>query len=939
METKLNPENFISALRLYDGKTNRTSKANIKFKTTNPNKEWCIDRQYISEIYTMFLEYYQHVDISLYESISDDGYAPLILKITHIFLVSDSDNNYDQTQYLTGILYAIHKALGEYYHISQEALEYTTVILECKNETFDKKIDETIKYSFSYIFHLPYARIAIKDRETIKKQIITTLKLIDIKSKLHGDPVGDWTDMIQVFNNDSYYPLYGSVVNGVKPKFHMMVSHIDHSESNYADHQVEFEDIKFTYDSHSYFDDGIFNVDLFDEECDLYHYLPLLLSCHFPRRMLKNKSIDIKNELNRLASDDNADNKIDYSNESKSDDELNIDESPIELAKMFINHIGNAPRTNKFNATTPFFECVWYDIGRALYNETKGEDSGFLIWLKFTGKNCKNLPQYSESIAKKFYHSLAETNITYKTLAWYARLLNRDQYDEWHTTQCMNALETALTELADYDIAKAIYMRFWLTFANATADNKGWYVFDNQTWRKSLRNSEISTAISEDYCDFLRAMIREYNNQALATRSQGEKMQLDAKVENITALHKRLKNNTAKTKIITECITLFKYDGFAALLDSNDNITARSNGVHEIVNKKLIFRSGKPEDYCSKCIRTPYLESYHWDHEHIKFYLNYINQVFPIPELAFMFRKLIAAGYIGRNIEKKIFIFSGDGDNSKTIIVKIMKNCFKVYAVDGPTQILTEKKKSSSNASPELAQARAARWMFMAEPDPEEKLRPGNVKANRGNDDTFQRFLHDNGGSQRGTHKSILSCNTIPDMRNGDKAAQDSLFIVPFLSTFVDKDKMPEKKDPNQYIFMKDPDFDRHIDLLGRAMAWVSVQDFKAYIEEGLGVPDVVKKYINDYWEDTDPFRIFKREALQCIHDNKEVKDSDYLTFRDIYNTFKDWYTTENDGEKPPSNKIAKQALIRILGNQRMQRWYGIRFNPKYGRVSQVADL
>ena len=123
------------------------------------------------------------------------------------------------------------------------------------------------------------------------------------------------------------------------------------------------------------------------------------------------------------------------------------------------------------------------------------------------------------------------------------------------------------------------------------------------------------------------------------------------------------------------------------------------------------------EDFVTMSSEIPYCpNNYSMDHSDVKALLLWFRMVFIEEELIDYFLKICASFLYGRNIEKCIYAFCGKGDNSKSMICKILQKVLSVMAVDFPVSVLTDDKQTGT-FGPEVAQAKGARVAFIAEPE------------------------------------------------------------------------------------------------------------------------------------------------------------------------------------------------------------------------------
>jgi phage/plasmid-associated DNA primase len=336
-------------------------------------------------------------------------------------------------------------------------------------------------------------------------------------------------------------------------------------------------------------------------------------------------------------------------------------------------------------------------------------------------------------------------------------------------------------------------------------------------------------------------------------------------------------------------------------------------------------------------------------------------------------RKYISSMLKGRNSDKLFVVYSGSGDNSKSVFMKLIQKAFGDYCVDLPVSVITQKRGSSSSASPEMARTKGAHISICSEPDDDEKIVCGTVKALTGNDRFYVRNLFENGSEILPMFKLILVCNKIPPMINGSNAMTNRLRVVPFLSTFVNNPPSSEEEQRKKRTFLKDPDFDDYVDQIATALLWIAVQDYHIYLNEGLeesSEPYIVKQHTNSYWEENNPYQMFKRDCIIIDHnkmrefdekycklldikktpryknsvDNNEeeslkdevndlMKGEKYLLFSELYRAFKIWYRDSFPSNKVPDSSVVKIHMNHILGKQISRKWYFHSLKEEYNKI------
>ena len=351
--------------------------------------------------------------------------------------------------------------------------------------------------------------------------------------------------------------------------------------------------------------------------------------------------------------------------------------------------------------------------------------------------------------------------------------------------------------------------------------------------------------------------IRQQEMQAEVSRQQAE--QLMKKVHGAIA---RLKTGSFKNNLIKEAREWFYKPRFDEWIDENHRMMGLNDAVLEIVGNKAVIRDGKPEDYISKSCGISWPHGMTKNHPQVRKLKKWFRQTFTDKDLRRYFWKSCAYILLGGNVEKLFFIWTGEGDNSKSMIVKLFEATFGVYCIKFPTSLLTGKRTQSSAPMPELAQAKSARQAFLQEPESEESIKAGLVKELTGGDTFFARSLFSNGAKIKPSFCVCLMTNKIPPIPNSGRAIRNRLRIIPFMSTWVDDAPQNEEEQFAQRKFKKDPLFEEAISKMAPAFLFMLTRYFTKYMTEKLAVPKIVDDVTNSFWMENDVYQNFLSECV-----------------------------------------------------------------------------
>ena len=200
----------------------------------------------------------------------------------------------------------------------------------------------------------------------------------------------------------------------------------------------------------------------------------------------------------------------------------------------------------------------------------------------------------------------------------------------------------------------------------------------------------------------------------------------------IKKLQKKCKDNAQKKKILNESKIGFSDDKFIKKLDLNENLIGFDNGVYDLQNK--YFRNGRPSDYISISTNKDYIP-YDDNNPIFKEIIKFIEEIQPSEKdiLDFMKSKKFTRQQIneyieimksnsgddfrerqnylksylgsllqGHNTDETFHVFTGEGRNGKSKLVELIHACFGDYSGTLDMAAITQKRKSSSNATPEI---------------------------------------------------------------------------------------------------------------------------------------------------------------------------------------------------------------------------------------------
>lgn len=275
----------------------------------------------------------------------------------------------------------------------------------------------------------------------------------------------------------------------------------------------------------------------------------------------------------------------------------------------------------------------------------------------------------------------------------------------------------------------------------------------------------------------------------------------------------------------------------------------------------------------------------------------------------FRINKLKTDKFYGFTIDKNERYILGNAivtynSNGKSLLMELVRHTFGDYYKSMDPTVLTTKKKSSSNATPELADKKNIRVVFLSEPEEDDKIYSSNMKKlTSGLDEICVRQLYETGMSFIPQFKMVMICNDLPSIYGKDEGTWRRIRVIPFNSKFVDGEPIGKNQ------FKKDKKLKYKIKNWKQAFMWLLIKKYyPQYKKYGLMEPESVKLQTNKYRHDND----FFKEFLDSTYDIT-TKPDDFVSLMDCYRDFKLWFRDMSSGYRDtcPSIKVMRNYMER----------------------------
>jgi P4 family phage/plasmid primase-like protien len=521
------------------------------------------------------------------------------------------------------------------------------------------------------------------------------------------------------------------------------------------------------------------------------------------------------------------------------------------------------------------------------------------VFLDFSSQDEK---KYNEADCIQKWNSLTFRNdgdrMGEGTLRYWSREDDREGYDEIEKMNVNRLVEKA-RECTEHDVAAVIYARFRDAYKCSDFRNNIWYRWTGHIWRETDSGIDLLMKLSKQVAgiffdrsaeigsEMSQRELRECNGEGEGKKDCGvcEYCKLDNEKSDYHKVFTQLKKTAFKANIMKECRELFFDEEFTKKIDANKELTAFNNGILDMTTENFVFRDGKPEDYISFSTGIDYEPTRnHYEYPAWPEVEMFINKVLPDREVREYFMKHLSTNLSGGNLAQKFHIMTGSGSNGKSMIMNLLAKALGDYSCTVPISLITQKRKSSGSAAPEVARLKGRRFVTMQEPDESIALNTGLMKELTSGEKVFARDLFKSGSEFEIQAKFHLACNDKPKINTTDGGTWRRLVVINFTSKFV-----PTPMAANEF------PLDESIQFKVNSVEWATA--FLSYmvhiLKEGKGLrklntPSKVMEYTSEYRNENDGISKFMSEKIVLVTEEEDDMKVDRNTLRRVFKQWKD---------------------------------------------------
>ena len=540
----------------------------------------------------------------------------------------------------------------------------------------------------------------------------------------------------------------------------------------------------------------------------------------------------------------------------------------------------------------------WVRVGLVLHNI---DLSLLAAWVEFS-KKCDK--KFKEGECEKMWRTMKNPStgnlLTIRSLAFWAKQDDPKQYEVFNREEFKNIMNKSLNGNT-YFLAKSIHAKYSDRYICSSIKNNTWWEFKNHKWVRIDEGYTLKMQLSEDFANEYNKEISEIS--IMITKASGvAKEELTRRRSSLDTIVSKLMNNTFKKTLMDECKALFYDDLFDRKLDENTNLVGFENGVYDL--EQNIFREGRPDDYITLSTKN-YYQKWSDKNPYKNKILDFLSKILPNERVRKYFIHALCTCLCGDNKEEKLYILTGCGSNGKSLTMDLMYHALGDYYMSCPITIITRKRGTSNETSPEKVRMKGKRCGVFQETDDGEKLNVGVMKEFTGGDKVLVRDLFKGSNEMiefKPQMKFFLTCNQLPAVPSNDDGTWRRLRIIDFNSKFTDS---PSK--PNE--FMIDNTLKQKIPEWGPSflsyLLHIYNTEYKnmTYLADPVEVMTSTKQYKmeNDFYTEYIMDRII-------VTNN----DKDYIKSTPLWEDFKAWFISAHTNSKLPK----KTEYVKFLNKQ-----------------------
>lgn len=398
-------------------------------------------------------------------------------------------------------------------------------------------------------------------------------------------------------------------------------------------------------------------------------------------------------------------------------------------------------------------------------------------------------------------------------------------------------------------------------------DNEKWMLWNGKYWEYDIKGK------IRDYVDILA------NDMKQDLRYEEDEIRRKIISQNIN----HIQNNGGKKALLEECqhignipVLNSDFDNDPYLLCAGNMVYDLKNGIPLPFDKKLMMSQSISCDIDLENEPVKWLKFFGDILENDEEMMNYI-------------RKVLAYCLSGLTREQQMWVFYGDGNNGKSLMLEIFNELMGSYSVTSRPELLVDSKNSNTSAE-EIARLKGKRVTILEEIKDGDRMNESLVKQlTSGLGKMNGRFLYGNTFEFTMKAKILQASNYKSKVKGIDKGIWRRINLVPLYRDFTN-------------VMNKDLR-DELMEELPQIAGWLC-KGFKLYLEEGLDKkPQKVLNETKEYKEESDIVQTW-------INENCVVDKGSWTKATDLFEDFVFWCKRNQE------NILTQTAFGRNMGKK-----------------------
>lgn len=299
-----------------------------------------------------------------------------------------------------------------------------------------------------------------------------------------------------------------------------------------------------------------------------------------------------------------------------------------------------------------------------------------------------------------------------------------------------------------------------------------------------------------------------------------------------------------------------------AIFDRNPYLLNCRNGTVDLRNGKI--KKHDPADLITKLIDCDFDRK-----ARAPRFRKFMAEILPNRELRSYMQRVVGYAVTGDPREEALFVMVGPGANGKTVMMLVIRMALSDYGATGRPELLVRKNVDETN-NEDIAGLCGQRLVEVSETNDKSELNEAQVKWITGKDPLKASMKYESLITFWPTHHILLRTNNKPIIKGTEYAIWRRIKLIPFLMSFLPKEKYAEKvkADPTQakYLRIEDKSLtDALRKELPGVLAWI-VEGAIQWFNRGkpnLREPKSVTAAVEEYRSDQDRLGQFIEECCE----------------------------------------------------------------------------